>query len=126
MNETFGDRLRLAMKLRNKKASDVVLNCGINKGNLSEYLSGKRQKPRLEMVETIANYLQVSPAYLLGFTDDITIYYREMAIKQKKETKTNEQLQRDALLNEIDAYCMSADLETLKMVRTLVKTICQK
>lgn len=66
----FAERLKQAMDIRGKKASDVALACGISKGLLSKYLSGKTVAKQ-KNIYAIAHYLSVSPSFLMGFQDSV-------------------------------------------------------
>lgn len=42
-----------------------------SKGTISKYASGKTKKIQISMIIKIANLFEVSPIWLLGFTDDM-------------------------------------------------------
>lgn len=65
----FSSRFKYALKLRNKKAVDVCRVTGLSSALISQYLTGKFE-PKNDKAVIIANYLNVSPAWLLGWTDD--------------------------------------------------------
>lgn len=69
MNNSFGLRFQQALRLRGLKQSDISVRTGIAPGTISNYALGK-YAPKLEKMETIADALGVSVAYLAGFTDD--------------------------------------------------------
>lgn len=60
-------RLREAMDLREKKASDLVKDLKIPKSAVSQYLSGKSQKMDSERLVSVCAYLNVSEPWMLGY-----------------------------------------------------------
>lgn len=60
------DRLKEAMEIREIKQSELVEKTGIDKGQMSSYLSGK-YKPKQGNLERIANALFVDEAWLMGY-----------------------------------------------------------
>lgn len=65
------DRLRQAMALRGMRATDLVDKTGIPKGTLSYYLSGKTE-PKADRLYVLAQALNVSEAWLLGYDVPMT------------------------------------------------------
>ena len=61
------DRLRLALDLREKKAVDIARDLKIPKSAISQYLSGYRTIQDSRRLYIIAEYLNVSEAWLMGF-----------------------------------------------------------
>jgi len=68
--QTFSHRLRQALALRGKTQADLVKATNISQSSVSDYLNGK-YKPNQIKTYLIANYLNVSYNWLLGFDDDI-------------------------------------------------------
>lgn len=60
------DRIKEALELRGMKQSELVEKTGIDKGQMSSYLSG-RYKPKQENLNLIANALSVDEAWLIGY-----------------------------------------------------------
>ena len=60
------DRIRQALEIRGIKQSELVERTGIDKGQMSSYLSGK-YKPRQKNIDLIAQTLSVNEAWLMGF-----------------------------------------------------------
>ena len=62
--------------MEEKKINDATLcrECGLNHSAVTEWKKGKA-KPSTEAVAKIARYFNVSADYLLGLTDDKTVYY---------------------------------------------------
>lgn len=63
---TTPDRLREAMQLSGKKQIDLVRSTGIDKGSISNYLSG-RYEPKQEAIYKLALALDVSEMWLWGY-----------------------------------------------------------
>ena len=69
MNEKaeLKDRLRIALELKEKKAVDLSKDLKIPKSAISQYLSGNRTIKDSRRLYIIAEYLDVSEAWLMGF-----------------------------------------------------------
>ena len=76
------DRLRQAMDLRGLRATDLVEKTGIPKGTVSYYLSGKTE-PKADRLYILAQVLDVSEAWLLGY---------DVAMNRTDDQKKNDQL----------------------------------
>lgn len=63
--DTFANRLNLALKRRNMKATELSLKTGISKSSLSEYLKGKYEAKQTA-IYLISKVLDISPSWLLG------------------------------------------------------------
>jgi len=61
------DRLKIALDLREKKAADLSKDLKIPKSAISQYLSGNRTIKDSRRLFAIAEYLDVSEAWLMGF-----------------------------------------------------------
>ena len=61
------DRLRAALEIREKKAVDLSRDLKIPKSAISQYLSGHRIIKDSKRLFVIAEYLEVSEAWLMGF-----------------------------------------------------------
>lgn len=61
------DRLRTALDIREKKAVDLSRDLKIPKSAISQYLSGHRIIKDSKRLFIIAEYLDVSEAWLMGF-----------------------------------------------------------
>lgn len=64
--DKLSNRLKIAMKEKNIKQSDLVKKTGINKGALSSYING-RYEPKQNNINLLANALGVSIAWLRGY-----------------------------------------------------------
>ena len=63
---TIADRLREALDAAGKKQADLVRDLGLDRSAVSSYLSGKYE-PKQKAIYKMAQYLDVSEAWLLGF-----------------------------------------------------------
>ena len=62
---TIAERIKFAMKAKNKKQVDIVKDTGISKGAFSSYLSGQ-YNPKADKMELIADSLDVDLRWLYG------------------------------------------------------------
>lgn len=74
------ERLREAMTTRGKKQVDLVRETGIDKGSISNYLSG-RYEPKQEAIYKLAKALDVSEMWLWGY---------DVPQERPKEQKNND------------------------------------
>ena len=124
----FAERLKRAMEYRKKNITDVAENCGLSKGLISNYLSGKFNAKQ-KNIYLIAKYLEVSPSFLLGVTDNmiapVVKVVQPLRIddehEQSEEYKKTETIY--SLLSEIRSICSWQDEETLRTILTLVKSL---
>ena len=72
MNEIFSKRLQQAINLNQIKPVDLANKTGIGKASISCYLSGY-YKPSSKHLSLLAKELDVTEAWLLGFTDETTL-----------------------------------------------------
>lgn len=120
----FAERLKRAMEYRNKTITDISINCGLSKGLLSNYLNGKfiaKQKN----IYIIAKYLEISPSYLLGITDQMIITTRNVLnciLPENTDEYKRKENQR-FLIDEITSICSFQDEETLRTILTIVKSL---
>lgn len=62
---TIAERIKFAMKVKNKKQIEIVRDTGISKGAFSSYLSGQ-YNPKLDKLQLIADSLEVDVKWLSG------------------------------------------------------------
>ena len=62
---TIAERIKFAMKAKNKKQVDIVKDTGISKGAFSSYLSGQ-YNPKADKLQLIADSLDVDLRWLYG------------------------------------------------------------
>lgn len=66
IKESFSSRLKKALEMREISQSELSKRTGINKSSISTYLKGE-YKAKQDKVDLIAQALNVSPAWLMGF-----------------------------------------------------------
>lgn len=64
--DTFANRLHIVLSKKNMKPVELSRKTGISRGSISNYLMGKFE-PKEETISIIANILEVSPSWLMGF-----------------------------------------------------------
>lgn len=72
MNNIFSQRLQQALNFSKIKPIELANKTGINKSSISYYLSGN-YKPSQKHLELIAKTLDVTEAWLLGYSDETTL-----------------------------------------------------
>ena len=65
-NAETKDRIREALEIRDMKQSELVERTGIDKGQMSSYISGK-YKPKQKNLHLMAKVLSVDEAWLMGY-----------------------------------------------------------
>lgn len=70
MISNFSKRFTYALDLRNKSMADISRETGINKASLSQY-ANSIYTPKQDRIFLIANALDVSPSWLMGFDTDL-------------------------------------------------------
>lgn len=75
--ESCSSRLRQALKLRNMKQADLSQITKIPKSAISQYLSGKFE-PKQDRLEILAQALNVSEAWLMGYDVHCTREYNNL------------------------------------------------
>ena len=63
---TFADRLNTLLLQSNLTKSELAKLCGINKSNITRYLSGQYEAKQ-DVIYTMASKLNVNPAWLMGY-----------------------------------------------------------
>lgn len=79
--DTFKNRLSKILNDRNIKQTTIVKNTNISHSQLSHWLSGD-YKPKQESIYIIANFLNINPAWLMGYNvpmDKEEEYYETLA-----------------------------------------------
>ena len=83
----LNNRLREALDLREKKAVDLARDLKIPKSAISQYLSGYRTIRDSKRLYIIAEYLDVSEAWLMGF--DVPMERHLANIEEKPMEEAN-------------------------------------
>lgn len=70
MKKTFGERLNIALKYRNKKAVDLANATGLSQSIISQYLKDKFEAKN-DKALLIANYLDINVMWLMGLDENM-------------------------------------------------------
>lgn len=107
------DRIKEAMEIREIKQAELVEKTGIDKGQMSSYLSGK-YKPKQGNLERIAKALFVDEAWLMGY--DVPM---ERTISPKESSPKI--MQYYELLNDIGKHVATEQVKLLTEVPRYLK-----
>lgn len=113
-NIEIGKRIKYARELRNTTLDDVAQIVGVAKSTVQRYETGKIQTIKLPVVESIANALNVNPAWLVGKSEKIEVplpittpimYYYSLLNdrgKQEAEKRVHELTQLEEYIEKVD------------------------
>lgn len=65
-----GERLKQRRKTMKLSADDIAIELGVSRSTIFRYESGQIEKVPASSLETLAEILYTTPAYLMGWTDD--------------------------------------------------------
>lgn len=102
---TTPERLREAMTITGKKQADLVRETGIDKGSISNYLSG-RYEPKQEAIYKLAIALNVSEMWLWGY---------DTPMERPKAQKNNDAISDIVLKMRSDEEFLSIVLQISKL-----------
>ena len=111
------DRLREAMERRGFRAVDLVERTGIPKGTISYYLTG-HTKPKADRLYLLAQALDVSEAWLLGY--DVPIQRSDAQKKNDQLAKLIVKMRTDADFYETVAALADLSETQYKSVKQLL------
>lgn len=111
------DRLREAMERRGFRAVDLVERTGIPKGTISYYLTG-HTKPKADRLYLLAQALDVSEAWLLGF--DVPSHRTDAQKKNDQLAKLIVKMRTDADFYETVAALADLSETQYKSVKQLL------
>jgi transcriptional regulator with XRE-family HTH domain len=103
LNDTFANRLKIALEMNNMKPIDLARKTKINKSLISSYMSGvcKAKQDKLDLMATVLN---VNEAWLMGYDVPmdriITEKTKSDILRDKIENLSD--LQKDAIIQIID------------------------
>ena len=115
ISETFGTRLKKALKLKDMKPSELSKKTGIQLPLISNYLSD-RYKPKQDRIYLIAKALNVNEAWLMGF--DVTI-------ERISDIERQEASDSDDLTLEILKTVKTLNIDQKKLILNLLKNMIQ-
>lgn len=119
------DRLRKALDLREKKAVDLTRDLKIPKSAVSQYLSGYRTIKDSKRLYIIAEYLDVSEAWLMGFDVPMERQLAEIEEKPVEMAERHFEMIMDEDLNEIFEEFRSLDAHKKKLVKDLIHSLAK-
>ena len=62
----IGKKIKSARDLKSITLDEIASRVGVAKSTIQRYETGKIEKPKLPVIESIANALEVNPAWLIG------------------------------------------------------------
>lgn len=68
----LGKRIKEARMARDYTLDDLANAIGLNKSTVSRYERGEIEKPKLPVIESIANELRVNASWLIGKSNDMS------------------------------------------------------
>ncbi len=104
--DTFSNRLKTAMRIRNIKATELSVKTGIAKSSLSEYINGKYEAKQ-DGVFLLARALNVNEAWLMGC--DVPM--------ERTDTSINYELFKNLDISGLDEDDLKELQEFIKFVR---------
>lgn len=81
----IGKRIHMARELRNATLDDIANDIGVAKSTVQRYEKGLISKPKIPVLHSIANSLEVNPAWLVLKSDDMVITYDENSISRTQQ-----------------------------------------
>ena len=106
--DTFSNRLKIAMNLRNIKQIDIANKTNISKSLINKYIFGIAE-PKNENLLKIAKLLEVDETWLMGY--DVPMDRKNKYILEK----TQEIFDNSKLMNYIIKYAENEEQRTLLM-----------
>lgn len=109
---TVGERIRLAREAKNLSQTELANACKISKQTLYKYENNIITNIPSDKIEVIANYLLISPAYLMG--------WENIDSKTDDNPKLNDvyfSLAKSAQEEGIDPDDIKLAIETIKAMR---------
>ena len=103
LNDTFANRLKMALDMNNMKPIDLARKTKINKSLISSYMGGvcKAKQDKLDLMATV---LDVNEAWLMGYdvpsTRIVTEKNKSEILREKIESLND--YQKDAIIQIID------------------------
>ena len=71
--KNIGNKIYSTRKEQGITLDDIALKVGVAKSTIQRYETGKIINPKLPVIESIANALNVNPAWLIGKSDIKTV-----------------------------------------------------
>ncbi len=119
----FRDRLKTAMQIRGLRSTDLVERTGVPKGAISYYLAGKSQ-PKADRLHIIAQALDVSEAWLLGF--DTSMARTEEQKKNDDLVEVIAKLRKDPDFFEVVSVLASLEPAEYESIKNILSALSKK
>ena len=105
--DNFSKRLRKALEINNMKPIELADKLKINKGIISNYLSG-RYNPKYDRITDIARVLNVTEAWLLGYDKDSKLSPKELCEEIKKLIMKSslDDKDKEKLIEDVEYICL--------------------
>jgi transcriptional regulator with XRE-family HTH domain len=114
----FKDRFKELRQEKKLSQKEVGLNLGYCESTISLYEAGEREPKKITDLKRIADYFNVSLDYLIGRTDNKTVFLQEETINGHniKIAATIENFPKGISRDEMSEYAeIAAAIETLKL-----------
>ena len=116
-------RLREALQLRNMKAVDLEEKAGVPRSAISFYLAGKT-KPKADRLHIIAQALDVSEIWLLGY--DVPMNKTEDQKKNDQLAELIVKMRKSQKLFDVVAKLSEVDEDRLDLIDRLIDGLTNK
>lgn len=110
--EPFSIRLKKVMEEKNIKAVDLAKAIGVTEGTISQYKSGYTE-PKRDRLTAIANYLHVSPTWLMGIDEYPDDFNDRTIARFTKYAELIPMMNKYIELSERDKQTVSTLIDTL-------------
>ena len=116
---TVGERIKNLREKRGYTLEELGEKIGVGKSTVRKWENGMIQNMRRDKIQKLAEVLNCSPLYLLGYGDDDSLY----PISKESEPLSDEQ--NDKMLKFANLYAQLKDDEQL-LVDNMISTLLRK
>lgn len=123
-----GKRMKLRRLELGLKADDIAEIVGCSRSTIYRYENGDIEKVPVNSIDSIAEVLQTTPAYLMGWTDDpidydnLDIYvpkeFRDIGFSNEDYYKFKQAESRDSLESSIESHIEEQIIEYVSKLNT--------
>ncbi len=86
----IGERIKLSREQAGMSLNDVAQKVGLDKSSILRYENGEIAKAKAQIIEKVAAAVNVSPHYLLGWTDNPSIVNADEPMVDGESMSRNE------------------------------------
>lgn len=115
---TFGARLCEAMNRQNIKSVDLARISGVSQSDISNYRAGRYEASQVKL-QKLAEALDVSIPWLMGFDVPLTSYQRILATSENDAFRDRMKAEYGALFDLVE----KADEKQRQQIETIIRTI---